>query len=182
MFLICHKACIMSLALFRKASQERRSLMSPTKLDQIDRKILSLLQKRGRITNAELADQCHISPPPCLRRVRALEEAGYIRGYHANLSPELLGFAVTVFLQVKIDTHSEDELRRFEELVASWPEVRECHMLVGDYDFLLKVVARDWEDYQNFLTHSIMATPHVSQVKSSLALRASKFTPGVPLD
>lgn len=156
--------------------------MSPRKLDQIDRKILSLLQERGRITNAELADQCNISPPPCLRRVRALEEAGFIKSYHAHLNPEALGFGVTVFLQVKIDNHADNELQKFEELALSWHKVRECHTLVGDFDYLLKVVAHDWDDYQNFLTTSVLSTPHVSQVKSALAIRASKCQPGVPLE
>src|SRR5690606_24731668 len=131
--------------------------MRRIKLDRIDRRILRDLQDNGRMTNVELAARAGISAPPCLRRVRALEEAGYIRGYHADLNPEALGFGVTVFAQVGLPSQAETDLRRFEEMVSVWPEGRECHMLAGETDFLLKIVAVDWDAYQRFLTTRLTA-------------------------
>jgi DNA-binding Lrp family transcriptional regulator len=156
--------------------------MNRVKLDHIDRNILNDLQDEGRMTNVDLARRVGISAPPCLRRMRALEEAGYIRGYHAELDPISLGFNVTVFAQVGLDSQAEPDLVAFETLVRSWPEVRECHMLAGETDFLLKIVAEDWETYQRFVTEKLTAAPKVSQVKSALSIRASKNQPGVPVD
>jgi DNA-binding Lrp family transcriptional regulator len=156
--------------------------MRRVKLDRIDRRILRDLQADGRMTNVELARRAGISAPPCLRRVRALEEAGFIRGYHADLNPDSLGYHVTVFAQVGLSSQAEQDLKRFEELVNSWGEVRECSMLAGETDFLLKVVAYDWDAYQRFLTTKLTAAPNVSHVKSALAIRQSKFQPGVPVD
>ncbi len=156
--------------------------MKRVKLDKIDRKILKNLQDNGRITNVELAREAGISAPPCLRRVRALEEAGYIQGYHARINPAVLGFGVTVFAQVKLVSQAEGDLKKFEALVESWPLVRECHMLAGETDFLLKVVAHDWDDYQKFLTSELTAAPNVTSVKSSLAIRSGKDKPGVPIE
>jgi DNA-binding Lrp family transcriptional regulator len=155
--------------------------MRGPKLDRIDRQILALLQDSGRITNIELARRVGISPPPCLRRVRALEEAGLIRGYHADLAAEALGFAVTVFAQIGLQSQAEPDLKAFEALVAGWPEVREAHMLAGETDFLLKIVAPDWDSYQRFLSGSLTAAPNVAHVKSAMVLRVSKTAPGVPL-
>ena len=149
---------------------------SRVKLDRIDRNILRDLQIHGRITNVELANRVGISAPPCLRRVRALEEAGYIRGYHA------LGYNVTVFAQVGLHSQSEPDLVAFEKLINSWPEVRECHMLAGETDFLLKIVAQDWENYQHFVTEKLTAAPNVANVKSALSIRPSKEEPGVPVE
>ncbi len=151
------------------------------KLDEIDLKILNDLQANGRMTNVELARRVGISAPPCLRRVRALEEAGYIRGYHADLEPANLGYNVTVFAQVGLHSQAEPDLVAFEALINSWPEVRECHMLAGETDFLLKIVAQDWEAYQKFVTEKLTAAPNVANVKSSLTIRASKQAPGVPV-
>jgi DNA-binding Lrp family transcriptional regulator len=156
--------------------------MRREKLDRIDRRILRDLQADGRMTNVELATRAGISAPPCLRRVRALEEAGYIRGYHAEINPEMLGFGVTVFAMVGLSTQAEPDLEAFEALVTGWPEVRECHMLAGENDFLLKIVADDWEAYQVFLTTRLTAAPNVNHVKSALAIRTSKLLPGVPID
>jgi DNA-binding Lrp family transcriptional regulator len=155
--------------------------MRSAKLDRIDRLILRELQADGSLTNIELARRVGLSPPPCLRRVRALEEGGYIRGYHAELTPEALGFAVTVFAQVGLASQAEADLVAFERLIADWPEVREAHMLAGETDFLLKVVAADWDSYQRFLSAKLTPAPNVSHVKSALTLRVSKFAPGVPL-
>lgn len=156
--------------------------MRRVKLDRIDRRILRDLQNDGRMTNVELARRAGISAPPCLRRVRALEEAGFIRGYHADINPDALGFGVTVFAQVGLSSQAEVDLKKFEELVNSWAMVRECNMLAGEYDFLLKIVAEDWDDYQRFLTTRLTAAPNVSHVKSALSIRTSKHTPGVPID
>ena len=134
------------------------------------------------MTNVELAKRAGISAPPCLRRVRALEEAGFIRGYHADINAEAMGFGVAVFAQVGLNSQAEADLKAFETLIGSWPMVRECHMLAGEYDFLLKVVAEDWDDYQQFLTTRLIAAPNVAHVKSALAIRTSKSQPGVPID
>lgn len=156
--------------------------MQRVKLDRIDRRILSDLQADGRMTNVELARRAGISAPPCLRRVRALEEAGYVKGYHAEIDPGALGFNVTVFAHVGLNSQAEADLKSFEDLVKGWAEVRECHMLAGETDFLLKVVAHDWDDYQRFLTTRLTAAPNISHVKSALAIRTSKLQPGVPID
>ena len=134
------------------------------------------------MTNVDLAHRAGISAPPCLRRVRALEEAGYIKGYHAFIDSESMGFGVTVFAHVGLESQAEADLKAFEDLVATWPEVREAHMLAGETDFLLKIVAADWDSYHKFLTTRLTSAPNVSHVKSALAIRRSKFEPGVPID
>ena len=155
--------------------------MRRVKLDRIDRRILHDLQDKGRMTNVELAKRAGISAPPCLRRVRALEKAGLIKGYHAEVNAEALGFSVTVFAQVGLSSQAEADLRAFEQLVASYPEVRECHMLAGEADFLLRIVATDWDAYQRFLTSKLTPAPNVSHVKTALAIRSTKSEPGVPI-
>ncbi len=156
--------------------------MRRVKLDKIDRKILRDLQEKGRMPNVELARRAGISAPPCLRRLRALEDAGYIRGYHADIAPDALGFGVTVFAHVGLASQAEADLLAFEALVDDWPLVRECHMLAGETDFLLKVVAEDWDAYQKFLTTQLTSAPSVSHVKSALAIRTGKILPGVPIE
>jgi len=155
--------------------------MTRSKLDRIDRRILSDLQSDGRMTNVDLAQNAGISAPPCLRRVRALEKAGVIRGYHADVNPEALGYQVAVFALVGLNSQAEPDLRSFEELVSGWENVRECHMLAGEADFLLKIVAEDWDSYQKFLTQKLTSAPNVSHVKSLMVFRTAKHTPGVPI-
>ncbi|MBK8210815.1 MAG: Lrp/AsnC family transcriptional regulator [Rhodospirillales bacterium] len=155
--------------------------MRRVKLDKIDQRILHDLQENGRTSNVELARRAGISAPPCLRRVRALERAGYLRGYHAELEPKALGFNVTVFALVGLASQAEFDLQAFELLVAGWPEVRECYMLAGETDFLLKVVAEDWDSYERFLTTRLTPAPNVTHVKSALSIRTSKLQPGVPI-
>ena len=155
--------------------------MERLKLDKIDMKILQGLQDNGRITNVQLAKSAEISPPPCLRRVRALEKTGCIKGYHANLDEEYLGYTVTVFANVGLHSQAETDLVAFEERVTQWEEVRECYMLAGETDFLLKIVAIDWDAYQKFLTSKLTPAPNVSVVKSALAIRTSKKVVGVPV-
>jgi len=156
--------------------------MQKAKLDGIDRKILSELQADGRITNVELARRVDISAPPCLRRMRALEEAGYIRGYHADLDAKALEFNVMVFALVRLESQSDADLRRFEAEAQHWPLVRECHMLNGEIDFILKCVARDLEQFQTFLTTHLTSAPNVRSVKTSLVIRTAKNLPGLPLE
>lgn len=155
--------------------------MRRIRLDRIDRRILRHLLIDGRITNIELARRVGISAPPCLRRVRALEDAGIIRGYHADLASGALGYGVTIFAQIGLSSQADANLKAFEQLVASWPEVREAYMLAGETDFLLKIVAPDWDSYQRFLSTKLTAAPNVSHVKSAMMLRLSKNEPGVPL-
>ena len=151
-------------------------------LDPIDRQLLAELQAEGRITNVELASRVGLTAPPCLRRVRALEESGVIRGYHADLDGARLGFAITVFAMVSLKSQAEDALRGFEEHIRTLPEVRECHMLNGEIDFILKIVARDLQSFQEFLTSSLTPAPNVASVKTSLTIRTAKQLPGVPLE
>ena len=152
------------------------------RLDQIDRKILAELQSDGRMTNVELAKRVGISAPPCLRRVRSLEEAGYIKGYHADVDTRLLGFEVQVFAMVGLASQAEVDLTAFENRCRAWPLVRECHMLNGEVDFMLKCVAPDLSSFQRFLTGELLTTPNVASVKTSLVIRCAKDDPGVPFD
>jgi DNA-binding Lrp family transcriptional regulator len=150
-------------------------------LDAIDWKILKELQDDGRITNVELARRVGISAPPSLRRVRGLEEAGYIRGYRALLDEKLLGYEVTVFAMVHLASQAEGDLAAFEAFVRAAPLVRECWMLSGEIDFILKCVAPDLRTFQAFV-EELTAAPHVRNVKTSLTLRNSKDAPMVPLE
>lgn len=150
-------------------------------LDDIDRQLLAELQANGRITNVELASRVGLTAPPCLRRVRALEEAGIIEGYHAQLNAGQLGFGITVFAMVSLKGQAEASLREFEDYVRALPEVRECHMLNGEIDFILKIVSRDLQSFQEFLTGKLTPAPNVVSVKTSLTIRTSKNEPGVPL-
>jgi len=153
-----------------------------TKLDNVDRQILGDLQNHGRMTNVDLAKRAGISAPPCLRRVRGLEDAGIITGYHAELNSDMLGYSVEVFAFVGLTVQAESELQKFEKMVGGWPQVRECHMLMGETDFLLKIVAHDWDDFQKFLTTMLTPAENVSHVKTALAIRSAKNLPGVPID
>ena len=154
--------------------------MAHADLDEIDRHILAELQAEGRMTNVELARRVGISAPPCLRRVRALEEAGYITGYHAEINPESLGFSVAVFAMVRLDSQAESDLAAFEERCRSWPLVRECHMLNGEIDFILKCLAPDLAAFQRFLTGTLLKAPNVANVKTSMVIRCAKDEPGIP--
>ena len=152
------------------------------KLDLIDRKILAELQADGRMTNVELASRVGISAPPCLRRVRALEEAGLIRGYHADVNARDLGFEVQVFAMVRLNSQAEADLAAFEARCKAWPLVRECHMLNGEIDFILKCVAPDLSSFQNFLTEHLLKAETVANVKTSLVIRCAKDAPGLPFE
>ncbi len=150
--------------------------------DDIDQRLMAELQAEGRITNVELASRVGLTAPPCLRRVRALEESGAIRGYHADLDAATLGFTITVYAMVSLKSQAEDALRAFEDHIATLPAVRECHMLNGEIDFILKIVSKDLQSFQEFLTSRLTPAPNVASVKTSLVIRTSKNEPGVPLD
>ncbi len=156
--------------------------MKRVKLDRIDLRILRELQKDGRMTNVDLAKSVGISAPPCLRRVRALEESGFIRGYHADVAADKLGYDITAMILISLSSQAESDLENFSRLLNSWPEVRESYMLTGEADFIIKVVAEDWDSFQKFLTHQLAGARNVAHVKSAPAVRRTKYAPGVPID
>ncbi|GGE86466.1 Lrp/AsnC family transcriptional regulator [Stappia taiwanensis] len=152
------------------------------RLDAIDWHILKELQADGRITNVELARRVGISAPPCLRRVRALEEAGLIRGYRTLLDEKQLGFDVTAFAMVGLHSQTEADLLAFETQVEAWPEVRESYMLSGEVDFLLKCVVPDLQSFQNFIIRDLTAAPNVDNVRTALTIRQTKNEAAVPVE
>lgn len=156
--------------------------MPGAKLDPIDRQILAELQADGRMTNVDLASRVGISAPPCLRRVRTLESENLIRGYHADVDARALGFEVEVFAMVGLVSQAEADLSAFENRCRKWPLVRECHMLNGEVDFILKCAAPDLSTFQRFLTGELTAADNVASVKTSLVIRCAKDEPGVPFD
>lgn len=155
--------------------------MTQISYDAIDRHILTELQNDGRMTNVELATKVGLTAPPCLRRVRTLEDNGIIEGYHAALNANLLGYTITVFAMVSLKSQAEADLRAFEDHIATLEPVRECHMLNGEIDFILKIVSRDLQEFQSFLTTHLTPAPNVAGVKTSLTIRTSKNLPGVPV-
>jgi len=152
------------------------------KLDAVYRRILSNLQDDGRMTNVELANRAGITAPPCLRRVRTLETSGVIKGYHADLDPDALGYSIIVFALVSLKSQAEADLQAFEKHVEQLPEIRECYMLNGEIDFVLKIVSTDLQAFQRFLTSKLTPAPNVASVKTSLVIRTSKRQPGIPVD
>lgn len=156
--------------------------MARVKLDAVDRRILSNLQDDGRMTNVELANRAGITAPPCLRRVRTLETSGVIKGYHADLDPDALGYSIIVFALVSLKSQAEADLQAFEKHVEQLPEIRECYMLNGEIDFVLKIVSTDLQAFQRFLTSKLTPAPNVASVKTSLVIRTSKRQPGIPVD
>ncbi len=154
--------------------------MVSSKLDAIDLKLLSLLQEDGRMTNVDLAKAVGISAPPCLRRIRALQDQGYILGFHANVNEKELGFEVKAFAMVGLHSQAEVDLSAFEERCRNWPLVRECHMLNGEIDFILKCLSPDLSSFQSFITEELTSADNVASVKTSLVIRGAKDKPGVP--
>jgi len=150
-------------------------------LDATDWRILKELQADGRITNVALAARVGLSPPPCLRRVRTLEQAGFIRGYHAILDARLAGYEITAFASVRLHAQGEPELREFEKQVLMWPLVREVYMLSGDMDYQLHCVAPDLSAFQDQVVGRLAALPNVASVKTTLVMRRVKHDPGVPI-
>ena len=150
------------------------------RLDAIDRKILAELQSDGRMTNVELANRVRITAPPCLRRVRVLEQAGYITGYHAELNARALGYEVMAYAFVGLGSQAESDLNAFEEQIREWPQVRNCHMLSGDIDFVLLCVAKNVPEFQEFVTRDLTGAKNVASVKTALVIRSSKDECGIP--
>ena len=162
------------------AATGNETVTLPASLDAMDVRILAELQADGRITNVELGQRVGLSAPPCLRRVRRLEEAGVLRGYHAEVDPGALGFEVTFFAIVGLESQKQAVLDAFEAEVMAWPEVRECHMIRGGGDFLLRLVARDTA-HENALTGRLTASQSVLRVQTLQTIRTGKNAPGVPL-
>jgi DNA-binding Lrp family transcriptional regulator len=152
------------------------------KLDKIDRRILHDLQTNGRMTNVELANNAGISAPPCLRRVRALEDNEVIKGYFARLNGSKLGYTVTAFVSVRLKNQNDSDLKAFENDIQSMDNIREAYIISGDFDLLLRVVAKDWEDYQDFLSNKLTTMNNVESVRTSMKVKIAKFEPGFPID
>ncbi|MCC7251005.1 Lrp/AsnC family transcriptional regulator [Hyphomicrobium sp.] len=151
------------------------------RLDATDRRIVRELMADGALTNVALAQRVGLSAPPCLRRVRALEDAGVIQGYTALVDERALGFALTAFALVGLHSQAEPDLNAFENRVLGWPIVREAYMLSGESDYILKCVAPDLPAFQDFVLKELTAAPNVASVKTNLAIRRAKRAPGVPL-
>jgi DNA-binding Lrp family transcriptional regulator len=151
------------------------------RLDATDWRIIKELQTDGRITNVALAARVGLSPPPCLRRVRTLEELGLVTGYAATLDEAALGFDLMAFAMVGLHSQSEADLRAFENRVLGWPLVREAYMLSGESDYILHCVAPDLPSFQDFLTRELTAAPNVATVKTNLVIRRAKREPGIPV-
>lgn len=155
--------------------------MSVQPVDKIDRKILDVLQGEARISNADLAQRVHLSPSPCLRRVRDLEASGVISRYVALLNPLLLGLTVSVFIQVTLEKQVEAALEAFESAVRQRPEVMECYLMTGDADYLLRVVVPDVPSLERFIMEFLTRIPGVGNIKSSFALKQVKYNTALPL-
>ena len=152
-----------------------------SKLDVIDRKILQTLQREGRISNVDLAKRVHLSPTPCFERVRRLEQGGYIQRYVAQLDPQRLGMGLLAFIEVSLDKTSPLAFERFREIVADMPEVQECHMVAGGFDYLLKVRVTDMVAYRRFLGERISALPGVSRTHTYFVMEETKSTQEIPI-
>jgi len=151
-------------------------------LDAVDLKILTQLQEDARITNVALAEAVHLSPAPCLRRVRELEEAGLIRRYVTLMDAERLGLNVSVFISVSLEKQIESGLRIFEDTIMQIPEVMECYLMTGDSDYLLRVVAPNLKALQEFITERLARIPGVSNIRSSMALKQVKYKTSLPIN
>ena len=151
------------------------------RLDATDWRILKELLADGRITNVALAARVGLSPPPCLRRVQALEQSGLIKGYHATIDEKMAGFEVTAYAMVRLIAQAEADLRAFENLILTWPLMREAHMLSGETDYMLKCVAPDLTGFQDFVLGQLTAAPNVASVKTALTIRQAKYEAGVPI-
>ena len=150
-------------------------------LDAIDQRILAELQKNARLSNVELADRAGLSPSPCLRRVRTLEEDGVIKGYAALVDQDAVGLPVSVFIMVSLERQVERALEVFEEKVRALPEVMECYLMTGDSDYLLRVVTRDLQAYEQFLMRHLTKFPSVTSIKSSFALKQVVYRTELPV-
>jgi Lrp/AsnC family transcriptional regulator, leucine-responsive regulatory protein len=153
----------------------------PIKLDAIDRRILTELQRDARLQNTELAQRVGLSPSPCLRRVRILEESGVIACYVALLAPAAVDLKMTIFVRVTLDRQDKQTVEHFAKVIQSVPEVLECHLMAGSYDYLLRVVARDLDDYQRFQMEHLTRIKGVRNVETEIPLKRIKQTTEMPL-
>ena len=151
-------------------------------LDNLDRRILDALHRNAKLSNAQLAEEVGLSPSPCLRRVRLLEEAGVIRGYHAELDRSKSGLGLTVFVGVKVERHHDASANAFRAAVIDLPEVISCHVVSGESDFLLQVVLPDLASYEDFLFSTLLKLPAVSDIRSNFAISTVKSQTALPLD
>lgn len=152
------------------------------KLDNLDRRILAALQRDARLSNVQLAEEVGLSPSPCLRRVRILEEAGVIRGYHADLDRAGIGLGLTVFVGVRVERHHDETSTAFRKAVVLLPEVVSCHLVSGESDFLLQVVVPDLPAYEALLLGSLLKLPGVSDIRSNFAIATVKPSTPLPLE
>lgn len=159
-----------------------RNKRTASSLDAIDCRLLEQLQADARITNIALAEAAHLSPAPCLRRVRDLEAAGVIRGYVTLLDPEAIGLDVSAFIQVSLEKQISSALHVFEEAIAGWPEVMECYLMTGDSDYLLRVVVPDLKALQCFIVDRLAGIPNVSNIRSSVAIKQIKYKTALPIE
>ncbi len=159
----------------------RKSVTASRLLDEIDRKILAALQENGRIANVDLAEKVHLSPSPCLARVRALERDGFIGRYVTLLNPASVGLGVNVFVQVRLERQIESSLNVFEKAVGARPEVMECYLMTGTSDYLLRVVVQNLDEFQDFVTGFLSKIPGVGNIQSSVALKQVKYKTALPL-
>jgi DNA-binding Lrp family transcriptional regulator len=160
---------------------ESRKIMLRTELDATDWKILALLQEDARISNVDLAKAVGLSPSPCLARVRALEEAGFIRRYVSLLDPQRVGLMVSVFIQVALEKQVESALEVFERAIRDRPEVMECYLMTGESDYLLRVVVPDLQALERFILNFLSRVPGVGNIRSSFALKQVKYQTALPL-
>lgn len=155
--------------------------MLQVRLDDTDLRILAVLQEDARITNVDLAAQVHLSPSPCLARVKRLEREGVIRRYLTLVNPKAVGLGVSVFVQIRLKQQIESALRAFEEAVAGWPEVMECYLMTGESDYLLRVSVADLDEFQFFVTSCLAKTPGLATIHSSVALKQVTYKTALPL-
>jgi Lrp/AsnC family transcriptional regulator, leucine-responsive regulatory protein len=151
------------------------------RFDAIDRKILTILQADGRISNQDLADRVGLSPSPCLRRVKALEAAGVIQRYAAMLNPAAVGQGLQAVVEVRLERQTSDTVARFEKEILKFPQVLECHLMAGDWDYVLRVVARDLDDFREFCVNRLARIAGVGNVKSSISMKQVKYSTALPL-
>ena len=156
--------------------------MPNIQLDAIDRKILSVLQRDGRVSIADLAQQVGLSPSPCLRRVRLLEEAGVIARYVAMVDQQAVGLPVSVFVSIKLESQREEALTKFGKAIERWPEVLECYLMTGPRDYLLRVVVSDLSAYERFLKQKLTKLTGIASIESSFALEQVKYTNSLPVE
>jgi len=150
-------------------------------IDAIDRKILAALQSDGRVTAQALAGLVGLSPSPCARRVRMLEEAGVIKGYVAVVDQGKVGLPISAFASVRLSRQHEEDLDRFAQAVASWPEVVDCYLMTGQQDYLMRIVVRDLEAYERFLKEKLTRLEGVASIETSFALGQVKRSEHLPL-